>query len=170
MSFEKMVTLINDFDGTKYCVVTIEISYIVSLPVSTVPGISGEEVPRVITWRTEFVEKFLDDGWKRSEQIYIDEFSFNLWNHDRRRWNKVGDRYNVVMLQNRGPNIRLFMAIEDKGPIHFKLKTEYYNKESYAEFKLEESQNYYIIHDKASIHKDVSTGLIFHPIVHFLIQ
>ena len=71
--------------------------------------------------RKQYIERFLEEKWQMCQTIYIDECGFNLWMHAKRCWKKVGERLNIPLPNNRGPNISLVMAIGKYGPIHYEL-------------------------------------------------
>lgn len=165
VSLDKLVTFLNAFDGTKCCGVTIG-NFLHRQFVSFKEGPVSEEdknCVRVKTSRMEFVGRFLDGEWRRSEQVYICESTFNLWHHDRRRHQSPNCR---------DPNIGLVVAIGHRGPVHFRARTGSFDKEGYAEFvaeleaKLGASQKYYLIHDSDSVHQDVSTRHAVHVVTH----
>lgn len=73
--------------------------------------------------------------------IYIDESSFNLWTHSRNGWNPKDERLNCVVSNSNGYDISIVLALGKKGPIHFRLRTGSYHKDTYQEFIDELGEN-----------------------------
>lgn len=174
LTLRDLVAFVKVYNGTTCCMGTISNflhKQMISFK-SARGSVEDKNSVRVKTMRKEYVEKFLNDGWRMRELVYIDESSFNLWMHSRKGWNKVGQRLNVKLPNCHGPTISLVMAIGKNGPIHFKLRKGTYNRETYTEFitelnsKLDANSKYYLIHDNAPIHFGLTTGNANHIISH----
>ena len=166
MSLSDMVASLKEKNGTICCKATI--SNFLHGQMITFKSCRGvveaKNSLRVRMLRKDYVKKFLFEKWRMSECIYIDECSFNLWLRSRKGWKKSGERLNVALPNSRGPNISLVLAISKNGPVHYKLITGSFKKESYRTFIMEMNEKlnlggkYYFIHDNASIHGNIDTG------------
>lgn len=114
---------------------------------------------RVKQSRYEYALRFIEEGWRTHECVFIDEVGFNLWTQRLNARSKKGVPANVIVPTNRGRNISMIMAIWKFGPINFRVVPGSVNHDVYQDFIEELSSklpdgNYRLIHDNASIHFD----------------
>ena len=112
---------------------------------------------RVKELRFQYVGRFLDEGWRMSQCIFIDEIGFNLWTTRKFGRSKRGLPAYTVIPTNRGKNMSLIMAIGKHGPLLFKLYSGSVDHVKYQDFISELSSSlpgtpHYLIHDNARIH------------------
>lgn len=158
-----MATYLKEYDGTNCCVTTISKFLNKQMLSFTTAKKSVDDKNSLIvkTLRKEYVSKFMKEVWRMREVVYFNECGFNMW---------LRSRKGSMDLTQRGPRIRLVMAIGKRGPIHFELRKGSFSKETYdwfieaLELKLDKDEKFYLINDNAALHSDVSIGNPNHKI------
>jgi len=109
--------------------------------------------------RFDYAMRFLSEGWRSKNLIFIDEIGFNIWTTRQNARSRRGMPASVTIPTNRGRNVSLIMAIGKNGPIHHQICLSTVNHDIYQTFIEElssklDDQPYCLIHDNASIHLD----------------
>ena len=96
---------------------------------------------------------------RQESLIYIDETGFNLhtsWNYG---YSPLNTKAYINVPSNRGTNVSLLCAINDKGVVAYKLRKGSFISESFYRFIVEtlrpklDNRSYYLVMDNCRIHK-----------------